>query len=77
MTVTTYQGDCLELMGNISDHSVDMVLCDLPYGTTRNEWDVTIPMEQLWESYHRIVRGGGLSHCSVKHLSAMSWGHLI
>ena len=59
MTVTTYLGDCLELMGNIPDHSVDMVLCDLPYGTTRNEWDVTIPMEQLWESYHRIVRGGG------------------
>lgn len=42
------QGDCLELMKTIPDKSVDMVLCDLPYGTTRNKWDVVIPLADLW-----------------------------
>lgn len=59
MTVQTYNGDCLEVMKLIPDKSVDMVLCDLPYGTTRNQWDSVIPMDALWEQYHRIVRGGG------------------
>lgn len=47
-------------MKTIPDKSVDMVLCDLPYGTTRNPWDSVIPMNELWEAYHRIVRGGGV-----------------
>jgi len=53
------QGDCLELMRGIPDGSVDMVLCDLPYGTTRNRWDTVIPFGPLWEQYHRIVRPDG------------------
>lgn len=50
------QGDCLELMKEIPDGSVDMVLCDLPYGTTRNKWDDVIPFEPLWQQYHRICK---------------------
>ena len=49
-------GDCLELMKGIPDGSVDMVLCDLPYGMTRNEWDSIIPFEPLWEQYHRVCK---------------------
>ena len=59
MTVQTFLGDCLDVMQSIPDKSVDMVLCDLPYGTTRNEWDSIIPMDKLWDAYHRVVRGGG------------------
>lgn len=51
-----YHGDCLELMKNIPDGSVDMVLCDLPYGCTDYEWDVRIPFESLWEQYKRICK---------------------
>lgn len=50
-------GDCLELMEKIPDQSVDMVMCDLPYGTTQNKWDAVIPFEPLWEQYRRISRG--------------------
>lgn len=54
--MTLLQGDCLELMKDIPDESVDMVLCDLPYGTTRNKWDHVIPFEPLWEQYRRICK---------------------
>ena len=54
--ITLWQGDCLELMANIPDNSVDMILCDLPYGTTQNRWDVAIPLEKLWEHYKRITK---------------------
>lgn len=47
-------GDCLEIMQNIPDKSVDLILCDLPYGTTDAEWDKAIPLDQLWEQYNRI-----------------------
>ena len=50
-------GDCLELMKEIPDGSVDMVLCDLPYGTTACKWDTIIPFEPLWEQYWRVCRG--------------------
>lgn len=50
-------GDCLERMKEIPDGSVDMVLCDLPYGTTQNKWDSIIPLAPLWEQYSRICRG--------------------
>lgn len=53
------QGDCLELMKNIPDGSVDMVLCDLPYGTTRNKWDTVIPLNLLWNQYERIIKENG------------------
>lgn len=78
MSIQTYCGDCLQMMRDIPDKSVDMVLCDLPYGTTRNVWDVLIPLDDLWDAYHRIVKGGGgLLHYSVKHRSVLCWGVLI
>ena len=52
-------GDCLELMKNIPDKSIDMILCDLPYGTTRNKWDSVIPLDKLWEQYSRIIKDNG------------------
>ena len=54
------QGDCLELMKKIPNNSVDMILCDLPYGTTRNKWDVIIPFEALWERYNHIIKKNGV-----------------
>jgi site-specific DNA-methyltransferase (adenine-specific) len=54
-----HQGDCLELMKRIDDGSVDMILCDLPYGTTACKWDVIIPFEPLWEQYKRIIKPRG------------------
>lgn len=51
--------DCLEGMKQIPDGKVDMVLCDLPYGTTRNAWDTVIPMEPLWQHYKRIIKDNG------------------
>ncbi len=48
-------GDCLELMKDIPDNSIDMILCDLPYGTTACKWDTIIPFDKLWEQYWRII----------------------
>lgn len=53
------QGDCLEVMRGIADKSVDMILCDLPYGTTRNKWDSIIPLDALWEQYERVIKDNG------------------
>lgn len=53
------QGDCLELMKDMKDNNVDMVLCDLPYGTTRNEWDKVIPLDLLWLQYKRVIKDKG------------------
>lgn len=52
-------GDCLEEMQDIPDKSIDMILCDLPYGTTKNQWDVVIPFDKLWEQYNRIIKDNG------------------
>ena len=52
-------GDCLELMKGIPSGSIDMILCDLPYGTTRNKWDCVIPIEKMWEEYKRIIKENG------------------
>ena len=52
-------GDCLEKMKDIPDKSIDMILCDLPYGTTACKWDVIIPFEPLWEQYKRIIKDRG------------------
>jgi len=54
-----YQGDCLEIMPMISDKSIDMILCDLPYGTTACSWDSVIPFEPLWAQYKRIIKDNG------------------
>lgn len=52
-------GDCLELMKDIPNGSIDMILCDLPYGTTACKWDTIIPFEPLWEQYKRIIKDNG------------------
>ena len=57
--VELYKGDCLEIMRDIPDGSVDFILCDLPYGTTDCSWDEVIPSEKLWEQYNRIIKGKG------------------
>jgi site-specific DNA-methyltransferase (adenine-specific)/modification methylase len=56
---TIIHGDCLEEMKRIPDNSIDMVLCDLPYGTTQNKWDSVIPLDKLWKEYHRVVKKNG------------------
>ena len=52
-------GDCLEKMKDIPDKSIDMILCDLPYGTTACKWDTVIPFEPLWEQYERVIKDNG------------------
>jgi len=59
MDIKLLHGDCLELMKDIPDKSIDMILCDLPYGTTACKWDTIIPFEPLWEQYERIVKDNG------------------
>tara|TARA_Y100001938_G_C8042374_1_gene406853 strand:+ start:586 stop:1323 length:738 start_codon:yes stop_codon:yes gene_type:complete len=59
MINTIINGDCLEVMKNIPDGSVDMVLCDLPYGTTNCKWDSILPLDKLWEHYNRVTKKNG------------------
>lgn len=54
-----FLGNCLEVLREIPDGCVDMVFCDLPYGTTQNAWDVLIPFDKLWEMYGRVVKENG------------------
>ena len=54
------QGDCLEIMKNFPANSIDMILCDLPYGFTQNHWDSIIPLEKLWKEYERIIKDDGV-----------------
>lgn len=54
------QGDCLEIMKKIPDKSVDMILCDLPYGVTQNANDTLLPFNDLWEQYNRIIKNNGV-----------------
>lgn len=51
-----YNGDCLKILPTIEKNSIDVILCDLPYGTTDCKWDIIIPMEKLWAEYHRITK---------------------
>jgi len=60
MSAKLLLGDCLELMKDIPDASVDMVLADLPYGTTANKWDSPLPLPRLWEHYWRVLRPTGV-----------------
>lgn len=64
-------GDCLELMKGIADGSVDMVLCDLPYGTTQNKWDSVISFDALWSEYERICSGAIVLTASQPFSSAL------
>jgi site-specific DNA-methyltransferase (adenine-specific) len=57
--VCLVKGDCLEVMLNIEPKSIDLILCDLPYGVTKNKWDVIISFEKLWEQYNRIIKDSG------------------
>lgn len=57
--IRLFKGDCLKVMRDIGDKSVDMILCDLPYGTTACKWDTIIPFEPLWEQYNRIIKDNG------------------
>ena len=54
-----YLGDCIEIMRTLPEKCVDMVLCDLPYGTTQNKWDAVIPFEPLWAQYWRVLKRNG------------------
>lgn len=56
---TLINGDCISVMKDIPDESIDMILCDLPYGTTKNKWDSIIPLDLLWEQYKRIIKSNG------------------
>lgn len=58
--ITLFQGDCLELLNDIPDGSVDMVLCDLPYGTTNYKWDTALPIPEIWCAYRRILKKPGV-----------------
>ena len=73
-------GDCLEVMKQIPDGSVDMILCDLPYGTTACKWDTVIPFDKLWEQYKRIIKPahpillfGSEPFASKLRLSNLDW----
>ena len=52
-------GDCLELLNDVDEKSVDMILCDLPYGQTHNKWDSVIPLDKLWKQYKRVIKDNG------------------
>lgn len=57
--VKLLQGETLEEMAKLPDKSVDMILCDLPYGTTANNWDKVIPFDKLWKHYERLIKDNG------------------
>ena len=54
-----FNDGCLERMKDIPDKSIDMILCDLPYGTTKCKWDIIIPFDKLWEQYERVIKPHG------------------
>lgn len=68
--VSLQKGNCLELMSDIADKSVDMICCDLPYGTTANGWDTVIPFEPLWKQYSRVIK----DHGAIVLFSQMPFG---
>ena len=59
MELRLFNEDCLKVMKDLEDKSIDMILCDLPYGTTKNSWDIIIPFEPLWECYNRVIKDNG------------------
>lgn len=59
VSIELLHGDCLNLMQNIPDKSIDMILCDLPFGVTQNKADIVIPFEPLWKQYERIIKDNG------------------
>lgn len=73
---TFIHGDCLELMRDIPDKSVDLILCDLPYGTTQNKWDSVIPLAPLWSEYRRIRNGPCVLTASQPFTSVLTVSNL-
>lgn len=74
------QGDCIKLMQELPNQSIDMILCDLPYGTTKCVWDIIIPFENLWGQYTRIIKPNGVialfgqePFSSLLRCSNLSW----
>ena len=59
MSINLQNGDCIELMASLPSESVDMILCDLPYGRTQNRWDTIIPFDKMWEQYERVIKPNG------------------
>lgn len=57
--IQLYNDDCLKIMPTIPDKSIDLILCDLPYGSTNCAWDVIIPFDKLWSEYERIIKDNG------------------
>lgn len=57
--IKLYNGDCIEIMKGIPDRSIDLILCDLPYGTTKCSWDIIISFDDLWKQYKRIIKDNG------------------
>lgn len=76
--VKLMQGDCLQLMKDIPDKSIDMILCDLPYGTTKNAWDKKLDLDRLFTEYNRISKSGGYRSyslsCHLQRISLMQIG---
>ncbi len=68
---TFYRGDCFDVMRSLPDKSVDMVLCDLPYGTTQNKWDSVLPLDELWREYWRVCRGAVVLTAAQPFTSAL------
>ena len=66
------QGDCLEIMKTLPDASIDLILCDLPYGTTACKWDSVIPLPVLWSEYKRILRDDGAVVLTATDLFAIT-----
>ena len=60
MSAVVHLGDCLEVMKTLQSGSIDMILCDLPYGTTQNAWDSVLPLDELWKHYERVVKLEGV-----------------
>lgn len=56
-----FEGDCLNIMKFFPNHCIDMILCDLPYGTTQNKWDSVIDLKKLWQAYERVLKPGGVA----------------
>lgn len=74
--VTLHHGDCLALLPTLPSGSVDMVLCDLPYGTTQNKWDSVLPLDVLWAEYRRVCRGAVVLTAAQPFTSALVTSNL-
>lgn len=74
--IELWQGDCLELMANIPDKSIDMIFSDLPYATTQNSWDCMINLDELWKQYKRVIKKNGCialwAQAPFSHVLALS-----